>query len=88
MPKLLDEVRDSIRVRHYSIRTEDAYVRWIKEYILFHKKRLPRWVSQKSMTSYLTSQSRGTSRFQLRPRPSALSCFSIAFEAQLTRSDR
>lgn len=41
MPKLLDQVRELIRVRHYSIRTEDAYVRWIKEYIFFHKKRHP-----------------------------------------------
>ena len=39
MPKLLDEVRDLIRVTHYSIRTDEAYVRWIKEFILFHNKR-------------------------------------------------
>jgi len=35
----LDTVREAIRVRHYSIRTRDAYVHWIKRYILFHGKR-------------------------------------------------
>jgi hypothetical protein len=37
-PKLLDQVRDRIRVKHYSLRTEDAYVGWIKRFILFHNK--------------------------------------------------
>ena len=39
--KLLDQVREAIRVRHYSIRTEHAYVEWITRYILFHDKRHP-----------------------------------------------
>lgn len=37
-PKLLDRVRQAVRVRHYSRRTEDAYVHWIKTYIVFHGK--------------------------------------------------
>ena len=40
-PKLLDEVRQRIRARHYSRRTEKAYVHWIRRYILFHGKRHP-----------------------------------------------
>jgi hypothetical protein len=40
-PKLLDQVRAVIRRKHYSLRTEEAYVTWIKRYILFHKKRHP-----------------------------------------------
>jgi hypothetical protein len=40
-PRLLDQVRDVIRVKHYSIRTEQAYVQWIKRFILFHGKRHP-----------------------------------------------
>ena len=40
-PRLLERVRAAIRARHYSIRTEDAYVHWIKRYILFHGKRHP-----------------------------------------------
>jgi hypothetical protein len=40
-PKLLDQVRDRIRIKHYSIRTETQYVQWIKRFILFHNKRHP-----------------------------------------------
>ena len=40
-PRLLDQVRDRIRVKHYSIRTEQAYLGWIKRFILFHGKRHP-----------------------------------------------
>ncbi len=44
-PKLLDQVREALRVRHYSLRTEDTYIHWIKRFILFHGKRLTprRW---------------------------------------------
>jgi hypothetical protein len=38
-PKLLDQVRAAIRLRHYSLRTEQAYVHWIKRFIFFHAKR-------------------------------------------------
>ena len=54
MPKLLDEVRDSIRVRHYSIRTEEAYIRWIKEYIFFHKKRHPVEMGEREVSDFLS----------------------------------
>jgi hypothetical protein len=40
-PKLLERVRWHLRVKHYSIRTEQAYVDWIRRFILFHKKRHP-----------------------------------------------
>ncbi len=40
-PKLLDQVRTRLRAKHYSLRTEEAYVHWIKRYILFHGKRHP-----------------------------------------------
>jgi len=39
-PKLLDQVRPAIRARHYSIRTEEAYVQWIKRYILLGSDRI------------------------------------------------
>ena len=39
--KLLDQLRDAIRAKHYSLRTEQTYVDWCKRYILFHKKRHP-----------------------------------------------
>ncbi len=38
-PRLLDQMRDALRVRHYSLRTEQAYTHWAKRYILFHNKR-------------------------------------------------
>lgn len=40
-PKLLDQVRETIRRKHYSLRTETTYVDWIKRYIFFHQKRHP-----------------------------------------------
>jgi len=39
--KLLAQVRDAIRLKHYSYRTEQAYVGWIKRYIYFHDVRHP-----------------------------------------------
>ena len=41
-PKLLDQVRDAIRVRHYSRLTEKSYTYWIRFFIRFHKMRHPR----------------------------------------------
>src|SRR5262244_1220705 len=41
-PRLLEQVREAIRVRHYSLRTEETYLSWIKRFILFHGKRHPR----------------------------------------------
>lgn len=40
-PQLLDRVRGAIRARHYSRRTEEAYVYWIRRYIVFHGKKHP-----------------------------------------------
>jgi hypothetical protein len=40
-PRLLDRVREAVRIRHYSRRTEKAYVHWIKRDIFFHGKRHP-----------------------------------------------
>ncbi len=41
-PRLLDQVRDKLRVKHYAIRTEQSYVDWIKRYIYFHDKTHPK----------------------------------------------
>lgn len=53
-PKLLDHVRDRIRVKHYSIRTEQAYVDWIKRFIYFHGKRHPRDLGASEVEAFLT----------------------------------
>lgn len=53
-PKLLDQVRDRLRVKHYSIRTEQAYVDWIKRYIRFHDKRHPKDLGARDLEAFLT----------------------------------
>ena len=40
--KLLDRAREVMRLKHYSIRTEEAYIAWIRRYILFHNKQHPK----------------------------------------------
>ncbi len=52
--KLLDQVRQKIRLKHYSIRTEDAYVGWIRRFILFHNKKHPKDMGQKEVEAFLT----------------------------------
>jgi integron integrase len=54
-PKLLDRVRLAIRARHYSARTEEAYVAWIKRYIFFHGKRHPAEMGADEVTRFLSS---------------------------------
>jgi len=53
-PKLLDRVREVIRRKHYSIRTEQAYCDWIKRFILFHRKRHPAEMAEPEITAFLT----------------------------------
>lgn len=52
--KLLDRVRDAIRLKHYAYRTEDTYVSWIKQYILFHDKRHPDEMGTAELEAFLT----------------------------------
>src|SRR5881296_3488481 len=54
-PRLLDRVRAALRARHYSRRTEKAYVHWIRRYIFFHGKRHPAEMGAAEVTSFLTS---------------------------------
>ena len=53
-PKLLDQVRGKIRLKHYSIRTEQAYVDWIKRFILHFDKRHPRELGAAEVEAFLT----------------------------------
>ena len=53
-PKLLDRVRQHLRVKHYSIRTEQAYADWIKRFILFHGKRHPKNMGEDEIGAFLT----------------------------------
>ncbi len=52
--KLLDQVRDALRLKHYSIRTENSYVHWIRRYILFHNKRHPNEMGSPEVQAFLT----------------------------------
>jgi integron integrase len=54
-PRLLDRVRQAIGTRHYSRRTEKAYVHWIKRYILYHDKRHPAEMGAAEVAAFLTS---------------------------------
>jgi len=53
-PKLLDQVRLILRTKHYSLRTEESYINWIKRFILFHDKRHPRAMGEKEINKFLT----------------------------------
>ena len=53
-PKLLDLVRERIRYKHMSYRTEQAYCGWIKRYVIFHKMRHPRDMGRTEVESYLS----------------------------------
>ncbi len=52
--KLLDQVRDVMRTKHYAYRTEETYVQWIRRFILFHNKRHPRDMAEPEVEAFLT----------------------------------
>lgn len=54
-PRLLDRVREAIRTRHYSRRTEEAYLLWIRRFIVFHGKRHPRDLGEAEVAAFLSS---------------------------------
>lgn len=53
-PKLLDQLRNAVRTKHYSIRTEEAYVYWVRQFILYHNKRHPREMGKNEIRQFLT----------------------------------
>ena len=52
--KILDQVSDAIRLKHYSFRTEQTYKEWIKRYILFHNKRHPLEMGPAEIQAFLS----------------------------------
>jgi site-specific recombinase XerD len=56
--KLLDLVRETARLKHLSPRTEEAYVQWIKRFVLFHNKRHPLEMGEKEIRNYLAHLAR------------------------------
>jgi len=53
-PKLLDQMRESMRARHYRPRTEETYCEWVRRYILFHQKRHPAEMGEPEINAFLT----------------------------------
>jgi integron integrase len=53
-PKLLDQIREVIKLKHFSIRTEETYVHWIKRFIIFHNKRHPLEMGQEQIREFLS----------------------------------
>ena len=53
-PKLLDQVREVLRTKHYSYRTEQTYIEWIRRFILFHQKRHPKDMGADEVQTYIT----------------------------------
>jgi Phage integrase, N-terminal SAM-like domain len=53
MSKLLDQLREKIRVKHYLIRTELAYVNWARRFILFHQKQHPLSMGEPEVSQFL-----------------------------------
>ena len=53
-PRVLDHVRTAIRLRHYSLRTEDTYVQWIKRFLLFHGQRHPAELGAAEISQFLS----------------------------------
>jgi len=53
-PKLLEQYRERLRVKHYSLRTEDAYLHWVRRFIYFHGKRHPREMGGPEVEAFLS----------------------------------
>ena len=53
-PRLLDQVRDRLRVKHYSLRTEESYLHWIRRFIFFHGKKHPREMGGPQVEAFLS----------------------------------
>jgi len=53
-PRLLDQVRAAVRLKHYSIRTEQAYTRWVARYVRFHRLRHPRELGSREIRLFLS----------------------------------
>ena len=78
-PKLLDRLREAIRTRRYSRKTEKAYVHWVRRYIVFHGKRHPAEMGEAEIARFLTSLATGrrVSASTQNQALNALFCFSI-----------
>jgi hypothetical protein len=85
-PKLLDQVRQAIRTRHYSYMTEKAYVSWIKRFIFFHDKRHPADMGEPEMLDFFPVW-RPIQRSALPPKP-GVTCDFVSVPRSFAEQDR
>ena len=52
--KLLDQLSDQLRIKHYSLRTENTYISWVRKFILFHDKRHPRDMGTQEINAFIS----------------------------------
>ena len=64
-PRLLDQVRSALRVRHDSLRTGEAWLQWIKRYIFFHGKRHPGGMGEPEITAFLVLYIEGKNKISI-----------------------
>jgi hypothetical protein len=84
-PKLLDVVRDAIRRKHYSIRTEQAYIDWIKRFIIYHNKRHPAEMAEEELAQFLTHLARDRNVAPATQNQALSALLFDSFAAQLSR---
>lgn len=87
-PRLLQQVRLAVRARHYSLRTEQAYVGWIKRYILFHQKKHPSAMGIAEVNqflSHLAVEGRVSASTQNQALSALLFLYSVVLEQPLPR---
>src|SRR5579863_4775818 len=83
-PRLLDRVRAALRARHYSVRTEKAYVGWIRRFIIFHDKRHPDDMGEIEIGAYLSHLASG-SKVSASTQNQALSALLFLYQEVLGR---
>src|SRR5437762_6243238 len=84
-PKLLERVRDVVRRKQYSIRTEQVYVDWIKRFILYHNKRHPNEMAQEEVAEFLTHLARDRNVAPATQNQALSALLFDSFAAQLSR---
>lgn len=82
-PRLLEQVRQSLRARHYSARTEKAYVGWIRRFILFHGKRHPDSMAEAEIGAFLSNLA--DTRVSSSTQNQALAALLFLYERRLVR---
>src|SRR6185369_7489132 len=83
-PRLLDRVRSALRARHYSFRTEKAYVGWIRRFIFFHGKRHPDELADAEIATFLSSLA-SDARVSASTQNQALAALLFLYQAVLGR---